>query len=91
MRVSGAAGSSESRAPTIPKPRRRRPAPFAVSMATSSNDVSIPRRGGGVLAARGVAPLHPPRRPPCTPATALDRWPMQNDGCKVWIYLLGRK
>lgn len=52
---------AESRAPTIPKPRRR-PTQFAVSMATSSNDVSIPRGGGG---ARGVAPLHPP--PPLHP------------------------
>ncbi|CAF4771950.1 unnamed protein product [Pieris macdunnoughi] len=89
MRVSALAGSAKSRAPTILKSRRRRPAPFAVSMATSSNDVSILRRAGGAEA-RGVAPLHPLF--PLTPLPLpLDRWPMQNDGCKVWIHLLGRK
>ncbi|CAG9585443.1 unnamed protein product [Danaus chrysippus] len=32
------------------------------------------------------------RQTPAPPAPLpLDRWPMQNDECKVWIYLLGRK
>lgn len=58
----GARGPVEFRAPTIPKPRRR-PAPFAVSMATSSNDVSIPRGGrgsrGGASPPAAPTPLHP--------------------------------
>lgn len=77
---------------------RRRPAPFAVAMETSSNDVSIPRGGAG---ARGVAPLHPPA--PCTPAplhpcTPASHRPSTVGPCKMTdvkfgytYYLLGRK
>lgn len=76
--------------PRNPMQHREAPPPrqSAVSMATGSNDVSI--RGGAPSPQGGAAP--PARAPPaplpcCCCLPPLDRWPMQNDGCKLWIYL----
>ncbi|CAH2073911.1 unnamed protein product, partial [Iphiclides podalirius] len=83
------AGSRVPRRPVHPTEPRRGAAPLrsrspwrpAQMTYRSLVGAGAPRGGAAPPAAATLAPQPPP----------LDRWPMQNDGCKVWIYLLGRK